>query len=67
MRSLLACACFPVLATACPEPVFDADLGVEGVPVEAGALAGSFALLAQATDKSTLPGLENEVGGGVTF
>lgn len=64
---LLACACFPVLASACPEPVFDADLGVEGVPVESGALAGSFALLAQATDASTLPGLDDEVGGGVTF
>lgn len=66
-RSLLVGACLPWLAVACAEPVFDADLGVEGVPVPAGALAGSFALLAQATDQSTLPGLEDEVGGGVTF
>jgi hypothetical protein len=52
---------------ACAAPVYDSDLGVEGVPVERGALAGAFVLYVQATDKSSVPGLENEVGGGFTL
>lgn len=51
----------------CPEPIYDADLGVEGVPVDEGALAGGFALLVQASDKANVPGLEDEVGGGFTL
>jgi hypothetical protein len=62
--ALLALIAF---ASACPEPIYDADIGVEGVPVDAGALAGAFVLLVQASDKANVPGLEDEVGGGFTL
>ena len=67
MKRLLLAVAFFATATACPAPVYDADIGVEGVPVDEGALAGSFVLLVQASDKANVPGLEDQVGGGFTL
>lgn len=61
---MCACAC---ACAACPEPIYDAEIGVEGVPVEDGALAGAFALIVQAADEANVPGLGDQVGGGFTL
>ncbi len=37
---------------ACAEPFFDSDIGVEGVPVDEGALAGTFALKGNGVDQA---------------
>ncbi len=51
----------------CAEPHYDADLGVEGVPVAPGALAGTFAKVSQAADEDDVPALGQQEGGGQTF
>lgn len=41
-----------LLTSACAEPFFDADIGVAGVAVEEGALAGTWALKGNALDQA---------------
>lgn len=56
-----------VVAAACEEPYYDDNIGLEGVPTEPGALAGTFAQKAIATTVVRIPGLEEKDGGGVQF
>ena len=51
----------------CEEPFFDDNIGVEGVPVEAGSLAGTFALKSQALDQADAPLIGKVDAGGITF
>jgi len=65
MRVVLAC--LPAsLWCACSAPVYDDTIGLEGVPVAEGALAGTFALKSQALDQAdTVLGKVDT--GGITF
>jgi hypothetical protein len=50
--SLLAVVGGIVPGMACQEPYYDDTIGVEGVPTDTGALAGTFALQSQAMDQA---------------
>ena len=52
---------------ACVEPVYDDRLGVAGVPVDEGALAGRFSLVSSAADLAHLPLVGDQVSGGMSF
>lgn len=54
-----------LLSLACgPDPVYDSEIGVNAVAVEAGALAGTFALRTVSTTLIDVPLLGDKVGGG---
>lgn len=59
---LTCCAACPA-----PEPYYDAQLNMEAVPVEEGAMAGLFALKIQSTTETEIPLLGKVVGGGDTY
>ena len=74
MRSLACVACVSVSVVAvvvsaagCAQPHYDAVLGVAGVAVPDGALAGAFARVTQAADLAHVPALGDKEGGGQTF
>jgi hypothetical protein len=65
-------AVLALLAGGCaPEPTedahFDEDLGMEAEPVEAGALAGTFALKTINATLVIIPILDDQLGGGVNY
>jgi hypothetical protein len=64
--ALLACA-IAAASSACPEPVYDDDIGLSGVPTEPGALAGAFVLAMTAADLGDVPGFGAQYAGGMTF
>jgi hypothetical protein len=53
-------------ATGCPAPVYDDELGLSGVPIESGSLAGVFGLQAMAVDQADVPLLGKVDTGGIT-
>ncbi|HEY1098965.1 MAG TPA: hypothetical protein VGF99_08550 [Myxococcota bacterium] len=55
------------VAGACAEPYYDSDIGVEGVAVDEGSLAGTFAVESLATDQAEVPVFGKIDTGGVTF
>ncbi len=61
--SLALCACPPP-----PEPYYDDDIGEEGVPVEEGSLAGTFATKSINAVQITIPIINDpQIGGGQNF
>lgn len=56
-------------AVGCPKPTpaFSDDIGVEAIPVEPGAHAGTFALRTTNTTQILVPGLDPLEGGGENF
>lgn len=66
---ILVSLCLPLLA-GCPppaEPFYDDEIGLEGTPVDPGALAGTFALKMQVTTQTELPVIGLVTGGGDTY
>ena len=57
----LAAACAP------PERFFSDDIGIEAVPVDKGAHAGTFALRTTNTTQIAVPGIDPLEGGGENF
>jgi hypothetical protein len=66
-RVLVLVALVALTTAACAQPKYDADLGVSGVPVDDGALAGTFARASQAADIAHVPALGDKAAGGQTF
>ncbi len=60
-------AALGLAANACVAPVYDDRLGVAGVPVDEGALAGRFGLASTAADLAHVAILGDQVSGGMTF
>ena len=58
---LFAAACTP------PDPYYDDDIGLEAIPVDPGAMAGTFGLKMQITTVTNLPALGEVTGGGDTY
>jgi hypothetical protein len=50
-----------------PTPAFSSDIGVEAIPVEPGAHAGTFALRTTNTTQILVPGIDPLEGGGENF
>ena len=50
-----------------PEPVFDDNIGVEAIPIDAGAAAGTFALKVVNTTLVHVPVLGDFAGGGTNY
>lgn len=50
-----------------PDPYYDEDIGIEGVPVDPGAMAGTFATKMQITTQTDLPLIGTVTGGGDTY
>jgi hypothetical protein len=50
-----------------PEPVFDSEIGVEAIPIERGAAAGTFALKVVNTTLVKVPVLGDFAGGGTNY
>jgi hypothetical protein len=69
LRSIIGAAialCASATIAACTQPVYDSTLGVTGVPVDEGSLAGTFAIQSTATDQAnTILGPQD--GGGTTY
>jgi hypothetical protein len=68
MKSLVAAAVVVVVAAlmGCPEPIYDDRIGVQGVAVPEGSLAGSFAVQSQALDLANTAVGEADAG-GITY
>jgi hypothetical protein len=64
---LLTLAWLASCGIGCAEPVYNDDIGLSGVPTESGALAGAFGLVSTAADLAQLPGLGDQIAGGMTF
>lgn len=62
----LAASLLMLTVAACEEPFYDDDIGLTGVPVEPGALVGTFAQknLAATVVRLPIPGIGEETGGG---
>ena len=60
-------AVLALVSGACAQPVYDDRLGVAGVPVDEGALAGRFGLASSAADLANVPILGEQVSGGMSF
>lgn len=71
MPRFLRLRCLPLCAlalTACaPEPHYDDTLGITGVSVPAGTLAGTFALKIELITQTELPLIGTATGGGATY
>ena len=55
-----------VVASGCPEPYYDDALGLDGVPVDDGSLAGTFGLQSTAVDQADVPVFGKIDTGGIT-
>jgi hypothetical protein len=67
---VIACPLLALLVgAACPreQPFFSSDLGVEAIPAEPGAHAGTFALKTTNVTQIEVPGIEPLEGGGENF
>jgi hypothetical protein len=60
---VIACS---VLSSACVEPFYNRDIGVEGVATPEGSLEGTFALVTQLSDEAETP-LGDQTGGGQSY
>lgn len=71
MRALASSAFAIVVVTAAlgcaPEPYYDEELGIEGVPVDEGALAGTFALKTRTLTLEEAPVFGEVEGGGTNL
>jgi hypothetical protein len=64
----VAAALVPVVVAigGCPAPYYDDNLGLDGVPVDAGSLAGTFGLQSTAVDQADVPIFGKVDTGGIT-
>ncbi len=68
-RLILCASSAALLGIACvgPEPVFDDEIGVAAIPIEAGAAEGTFALKVVNTTLVKVPVLGDFAGGGTNY
>jgi hypothetical protein len=66
---VLCCSLLGFATWGCPvaEPYYNENIGQEGVPVDPGAMSGTFALKLQSTTQTELPLLGKVTGGGDSY